>query len=42
MPKAGTPSGVSEHEPAGAGHPQFGLKLLLQSLGVVRDAVDAD
>lgn len=31
--------GVSEHEPAGAGHPQYGLKLLLQQLGVVRDLV---
>ena len=30
---------VSEREPAGAGHPQFGLKVLLESLGVWRDAV---
>ncbi len=30
---------VSEREPAGAGHPQFGLKVLLASLGLWRDAV---
>ncbi len=31
--------GVSEREPAGAGHPQFGLKVLVESLGIRRDAV---
>ncbi len=31
--------GVGEHEPAGAGHPQYGLKLLLQTFGIRRDAV---
>ena len=31
--------GVSEHEPAGAGHPQYGLKLLLERIGVQREAV---
>jgi ATP-dependent helicase/nuclease subunit B len=31
--------GVNEHEPAGAGHPQFGLKLLLERMAVARDAV---
>jgi len=31
--------GVTDREPAGAGHPQFGLKMLLESLGLLRDAV---
>jgi ATP-dependent helicase/nuclease subunit B len=31
--------GPSEREPAGAGHPQYGLQLLLQRLGVTRDDV---
>jgi len=31
--------GPSEREPAGAGHPQYGLKLLLQSFGLRREEV---
>ncbi len=31
--------GISEHEPAGAGHPQYGLKLLLEGMAIARDAV---
>lgn len=31
--------GPSEREPAGAGHPQYGLKLLVKSLGLSRDDV---
>ena len=32
--------GPSDREPAGAGHPQYGLKLLLQGLGVRREDVE--
>jgi ATP-dependent helicase/nuclease subunit B len=31
--------GVSDGDPAGAGHPQYGLKLLLQTIGVARSDV---
>ncbi len=33
-------SASSEREPAGAGHPQYGLKLLLEGFGVSREAVE--
>jgi ATP-dependent helicase/nuclease subunit B len=31
--------GVDDREPAGAGHPQFGLKALLEGIGIRREAV---
>lgn len=38
-PDAWEAIGISQNEPAGAGHPQYGLKLLLESMRVARGSV---
>jgi ATP-dependent helicase/nuclease subunit B len=38
-PESWAEIGPSERDPAGAGHPQYGLKLLLESLGAQREDV---